>query len=92
VGKYQALDWEQVFVEGKTFCKTTSAKMPTEVAQKRLKQYQLSHNNQTSSIRLLISRKSWQRILFLSPASAVRNTTKAQLKSQQIYAFYKLRW
>ena len=51
-----------------------------------------------SAVRQPKSRKPYQtsefkkKLTFLSPASAVRNTSKKQLKTGQIYAFYKLRW
>lgn len=105
-GKYEALDWEQVFVEVKAddfekevwmgegkeklFVRLHLQKMPEEILTKRLKKYRLKDANQPKS------RKQYQTSEFKKKLAAynifITNTSKKQLKTQQIYAFYKLRW
>lgn len=105
-GKYQALDWEQVFAEfnaddfekqvwmgegkEKLFVRLHLQKIPEEILAKRLKKYQLKDANQPRS------RKPYQTSEFKKKLAAynifITNTTKEQLKTSQIYTFYKLRW
>ena len=105
-GKYQSLDWQKMLLDvtGADFeqdvwlgsgkeklpVRLHLQKIPTEAFEKRLKKYDQKQKNQSANARAYetsdFKKKLAQYNIFIT------NTTHEQLKTEQIYSFYRLRW
>jgi hypothetical protein len=106
-GIYEPIEWSSIFdeIQGDSFDREVYLgasndklkvrlhlqKMPVDVAEKRLKKYEIKEKNQSKNKSVLYRNSDFKKEL-AHYNIFITNAPEALLKTSQIYPFYRLRW